>query len=146
MMTTAKVFENGRSQAVRLPKEYRFDVIKQKPQEVIHRFLLHDPGELCVSSVTYGELMLGVEKSQAVQRNRAALAMFLSSLTVLDFDAKAAESYGKIRADLKRQGVPIGPMDMLIAAHALSRGLIIVTNNEGEFRRIKGLPVENWAV
>ena len=76
--------------------------------------------------------------------NRGYIYQTEEGYFLCDFDTKAAESYGKIRADLERRGAPIGPMDMLIAAHALSRELIIVTNNAGEFRRVAGLPVENW--
>lgn len=119
--------------------------IKHKPEAVIRRFLLHDPEEICISAVTYAELMHGVEKSMAVQKNRLAVALFLSPITVLDFGAGAAEAYGKIRGELERKGTPIGPMDLLIAGHARSEGLILVTNNTREFCRVEGLQVENWA-
>ena len=89
--------------------------IKHKPPEVIKNFLKHDPDDMCISSITYGELMHGVEKSQAVERNRVAITLFLSSISILQFDNYAAEEYGKVRADLERKGTPIGPMDMLIA-------------------------------
>ena len=103
--------------------------IKHKPPEVIKNFLKHNPDDICVSSITYGELMHGVEKSQAVERNRAAITLFLSSISILPFDNYAAEEYGKVRAELERKGTPIGPMDMLIAGHARSERLILVTNN-----------------
>ena len=103
--------------------------IKHKPPEVIQKFLSHDPSELCISSITYAELMHGVEKSMAVERNRIAITMFLSPISVLDFDTDAAEEYGKIRADLERKGTPIGPMDTLIAAHSKAEDLVLVTNN-----------------
>lgn len=74
-----------------------------------------------------------------------AVSLFLSPLTILEFHAHAAEEYGKIRAELERGGTPIGPMDMLIAGHARSEGLILVTNNTREFRRVEGLMVEDWA-
>ena len=119
-------------------------VIKHKPKQVIHRFLEHDPEELCISSITYAELMHGVEKSQAVEKNHAAMTLFLSPITILEFGDKAAEEYGAIRADLERKGTPIGPMDMLIAGHARSEGLTLVTNNTREFFRVKGLDVEDW--
>lgn len=118
--------------------------IKHKPENVIRRFLEHDPCEMCVSSITYAELMNGVEKSLAPEKNRMAITMFLSPLTVLDFDGRAAEEYGTIRADLEKKGTPIGSMDMLIAGHARAEHLIIVTNNTREFNRIEGLVVENW--
>ncbi|MDE6518629.1 MAG: type II toxin-antitoxin system VapC family toxin [Acetatifactor sp.] len=118
--------------------------IKQKPETVIKNFLSRDPEEICVSVVTYAELMHGVEKSMAIEKNRIALSLFLSPITVLDFHASAAEEYGKIRAELEREGRPIGPMDMLIAGHAKSEGLVLVTNNTKEFRRVEGLIVEDW--
>lgn len=121
-------------------------VIKNRPETVIQNFLKHEPTELCISSITYAELMHGVEKSQDVERNRVAMMLFLSPISILEFDNYAAEEYGKIRADLERKGTPIGPMDMLIAAHARSEGLVLVTNNTREFTRVEDLPVENWTI
>lgn len=118
--------------------------IKHKPDAVIKKFLSYDPEELCISAVTYAELMHGVEKSMAVERNRIAMSLFLSPITILEFDGHAAEEYGKIKAELEKKGTPIGPMDTLIAGHAKSRGLILVTNNTREFNRVAGLTVENW--
>lgn len=118
--------------------------IKHKPPEVIKAFLCHEPDDMCISSITYGELMHGVEKSQAVERNRSAITLFLSAISILPFDSDAAEEYGAVRADLERKGTPIGPMDMLIAGHARSRGLILVTNNTREFFRVNELEVEDW--
>lgn len=118
--------------------------IKHKPPEVIKAFLCHEPDDMCISSITYGELMHGVEKSQAVEHNRAAITLFLSAISILPFDSDAAEKYGAVRADLERKGTPIGPMDMLIAGHARSRGLILVTNNTREFFRVNELEVEDW--
>lgn len=119
--------------------------IKHKPEAVIQRFLRHDPEEMCISAVTYAELMHGVEKSRAVEKNRIAISLFLSPITVLEFHAPAAEEYGKIRAELERKGTPIGLMHLLIAGHARSEGLILVTNNTREFERVEGLTVEDWA-
>ena len=119
-------------------------VIKHKPENVIRKFIEHNPEDLCISSITYAELMHGVEKIQARERNRLAIALFLSPISIVDFDALAAEEYGRIRADLEAQGKPIGPMDMLIAGHAKSKGLILVTNNTREFTRVEGLTVEDW--
>lgn len=118
--------------------------IKHKPNSVIERFLSHDPEELCISTITYAELMHGVEKSMAVERNRIAMSLFLSPITILRFDELAAEEYGRIKAELEKKGTPIGPMDTLIASHAKSRGLIIVTNNTREFNRVVGLTAEDW--
>ena len=118
--------------------------MKHKPPEAIKNFLMHDPDDMCISAITYGELMHGVEKSQAVERNRVAVTLFLSSIDILSFDHYAAEEYGKVRADLERKGTPIGPMDMLIAAHARSEGLILVTNNTRELLRVENMEVEDW--
>lgn len=121
-------------------------VIKNRPETVIRNFLKHEPSELCISSITYAELMHGVEKSQDGERNRVAITLFLSPLSVLEFDNYAAEEYGKVRTELERKGTPIGPMDTLIAAHARSEGLVLVTNNTREFVRVEGLSVENWTI
>ena len=118
--------------------------IKHKTETVIKTFLSHVPEEMCISAVTYAELMYGVEKSTAIEKNRIALSLFLSPLTILEFQALAAEEYGKVRAELESKGMPIGPMDLLIAGHARSEGLILVTNNTREFCRVEGLAVEDW--
>lgn len=120
--------------------------IKNRPETVIRNFLKHEPSELCISSITYAELMHGVEKSQDTERNRVAITLFLSPLSVLEFDNYAAEEYGKVRTELERKGTPIGPMDTLIAAHARAENLILVTNNTREFNRVEGLNVENWTI
>lgn len=120
--------------------------IKQKPPAVIKNFLKHDPDDMCISSITYAELMHDVEKSKAIERNRAAITLFLSSISILGFDNYAAEEYGKVRAELERKGTPMGPMDMLIAGHARSEGLVLVTNNTREFFRVEDLDVEDWTI
>jgi len=119
--------------------------IKNKPASVVKKFLEKNPDEMCISSITFAELMYGVEKSQAIERNKLALSLFLSPLTIVDFDGYAAAEYGKIRADLEKNGTPIGSLDTLIAAHAKSEGLTLVTNNTREFLRVDGLTVEDWA-
>ncbi len=119
-------------------------IIKHKPENVIKKFLSLAPNLICISSITYSELVYGVEKSQAKDRNRIALTLFLSNIEILDFDSRAAEEYGKVRSELEAKGLPIGPLDTQIAAHAKSLGLTIVTNNTREFKRIKGLIVEDW--
>ena len=118
--------------------------IKNKSESVIRKILSQNPEDLCISVVTYAELMHGVEKSQAVEKNRIAMSLFLSAITVLDFDGEAAEAYGQIRAELERKGTPIDPMDLLIAGHARSQGLILVTNNTRGFARVTGLRIEDW--
>ncbi len=119
-------------------------LIKHKPLQVFEKLQEHNPDEICISAVTYAELVHGVEKSKAVERNRLALTILLSNIEILDFDMKAAEEYGRIRADLEKKGTPIGPLDMMIAGHAKSFGYTVVTNNVGEFKRVEGLQYENW--
>ena len=119
--------------------------IKHKPEQGFLRLQEHEPADICISSVTYAELVHGVEKSQAIEKNRLSLALLLSNIEILNFDANAAESYGKIRADLEKQGTPIGPLDMMIAGHAKSLNYTVVTNNTKEFNRVPGLKIENWA-
>ena len=119
-------------------------IIKNKPKKVIIELKRHKPSEICVSAITYAELTHGVEKSMAVEKNRLALALLFSNIEVLDFDIKAAIHYGKIRAYLEKQGTPIGPLDMMIAAHAMSLGYTVVTNNIKEFQRVPDLKLKNW--
>lgn len=117
--------------------------IKNRPAVVRQNFEAHD-GDICASSVTAMELLYGAHKSQAVRRNLDVIEGLLGRLTVLDFDFGAAEHAGQIRAELASAGTPIGPFDVMIAGHARSRGLCLVTNNEGEFARVSGLRLANW--
>ncbi len=119
-------------------------IIKKKPEKVIERFLEYKPGDIVISSITAAELNYGVEKSGKPDVNTVALKEFLQPLIALDYTQDDAETYGKIRAGLERKGTPIGAMDLLIASQSLSRGLILVTNNEKEFKRVKGIRIENW--
>ena len=118
--------------------------IKHKPEQVFMRLQEHDPIDICISSVTYAELVHGVEKSKVIEKNRVALALLLANIEIMNFDSLAAESYGKIRADLEKAGTPIGPLDMMIAGHAKALGYTVVTNNTKEFERVNGLKLENW--
>jgi len=120
-------------------------IIKQKPEKVIGRLRKTRVSDIGVSSITLSELAYGAEKSSRPDRNKIGLAEFLAPLEILPYDDMAALEYGKIRANLERSGNPIGPMDMLIAAHALSVGCTLVTNNEREFSRVLSLKTENWA-
>lgn len=99
---------------------------------------------VAISSITLAELEFGVQASANIEKNTIALYKFLSIIEILDFDSSAATEYGKIRADLKGKGTPIGNMDMLIAAHAKSEDLIVVTHNTREFERVEGLQLEDW--
>jgi len=119
--------------------------IKHKPEKVFQKLQEVEPEDVCVSSVTYAELVHGVEKSVAVEKNRLALSMLLANIEILDCDVDAADCYGKIRADLEKKGTPIGPLDMMIAGHAQSHGYTVVTNNVKEFSRVMDLKIENWA-
>lgn len=119
-------------------------VINTRPPEVLARFRQYRLGEIGISSVVAAELAYGVAKSQSA-RNRAALEMFMAPLEVLPFDAQAVWRHGELRAALERQGRPIGALDTMIAAHALSLDAPLVTNNTREFERVAGLRLENWA-
>ena len=119
-------------------------LIKQQPREVIDKFQRISPGEIVVSTVTVAEMMYGVGKSQYKEKNKTALQAFLAPLEIVDFDFAAAQQYGVVRAYLEKTGKPIGAYDLMIAAHALSLGLVLVTNNEQEFQRIPDLIIENW--
>lgn len=102
-------------------------------------------GEIAISAITLAELEYGIARSNYPDRNRVALMEFVLPFAILDFDQRASIEYGPIRSLLEAKGKPIGPMDLLLAAQAKSRGLILVTNNEREFKRVEGLRVENWA-
>ncbi|MDR7283904.1 tRNA(fMet)-specific endonuclease VapC [Pseudomonas corrugata] len=117
--------------------------VKNKPQIVREAFNLHD-GQLCISAVTLMELIYGAEKSATPEKNLAVIEGFAARLEVLPFDNEAAAHTGMIRSELAKAGTPIGPYDHMIAGHARSRGLIVVTNNVREFVRVPGLRVENW--
>ena len=119
-------------------------LIKQHPPSVLEHFLSQQVGDIGISSITVAELDYGVSKSRHAMKNRLALAQFISPLEVASFDREAAAAYGRLRATLEQKGTPIGAMDLLIAAHALSLGVRLVTNNAREFRRVPGLRVENW--
>ncbi|MBQ9487142.1 MAG: type II toxin-antitoxin system VapC family toxin [Selenomonadaceae bacterium] len=119
--------------------------MKNKPAAVLTRLKEHTIDGLCISSIVLAELKHGVYKSVCKEKNARALNEFLKVIEVLPFDKLASEEYGKICAYLESQGKPIGSMDMLIAAHALSQSLILVTNNVREFERVPGLTIENWS-
>ena len=105
---------------------------------------MYEVGEICISSISVSELYYGVHKSQMLERNLQALALFLAPLNIVDYDEKASIEYGKIRSALESSGKTIGSLDMLIAAHAKSMGVTLVTNNTKEFERVHGLKLENW--
>ena len=119
-------------------------IIKRSPHSVLQRFSSFQVGDIGISTITLAELEYGAERSAQPKKNREALEEFISALDVAAFDRQATEAYGKIRATLESKGRPIGAMDLLIAAHALSLGVRLVTNNEREFKHVPGLRVENW--
>lgn len=114
------------------------------PPEVIQRFKNVEIGLIGISSISISELHYGVYKSTRIKQNLKRLEEFLNPFEIYPYDENASRYYGKIRAQLEKQGAVIGPLDMLIAAHALSKDLILITNNEKEFKRIKSVKVENW--
>lgn len=120
-------------------------VMKNKPEKVLQRFREELDGGLCISSITLAELEYGMKHSSNPAKNEQALLRFLAPLSILPFGAAAASEYGALRTHLQNKGTPIGPLDMLIAGHALAEGLALVTNNVREFERVPDLRLENWA-
>ncbi len=119
-------------------------IIKKRPVSVFEKFRSLSVGSIGISSVTLAELQYGIMKSSIHEKNQEALDKFLTPLDILDFGYNEAIEYGKIRAELEKNGTPIGPLDTLIASHAKCLDLTLVTNNEKEFERIAGLKIENW--
>ncbi|WP_241086005.1 type II toxin-antitoxin system tRNA(fMet)-specific endonuclease VapC [Candidatus Vondammii sp. HM_W22] len=117
--------------------------MKNRPATVREVFNANE-GQLAVSSVTLMELFYGAEKSSNPAKNTRTIETFAARLEILDYDSAAAQHTGQIRAELAKAGRPIGPYDQMIAGHARSLGLIVVSNNVGEFERVPGLRLENW--
>jgi tRNA(fMet)-specific endonuclease VapC len=117
---------------------------RRRPPEVLARFQRLRPGEAVISVITYGELIYGVEKSQFREQATKQLMELVGLLPAMELPSQAGQFYGAIRAALEVQGETIGNNDLWIAAHAKAAGLILVTNNEQEFRRIGGLKIQNW--
>jgi tRNA(fMet)-specific endonuclease VapC len=120
-------------------------VVNNRPEPVRRRFASAAAGDVGMSVITYGELIWGAQVSSKAKENLQRLRSFARLVPALELPAGAAEHYGEIRAALQRKGVPIGPNDLWIAAHARAAGLVLASNNEREFRRVPGLKVENWA-
>lgn len=120
-------------------------IMRRRATHVKTRFERFRPGQLVISAVTYGELFFGVAKSGDRAKAEAQLAIFAAGVPPLPLNQDAAEKYGEIRSLLEARGRVIGNNDLWIGAHALSLGVTLATTNEGEFRRIPGLNVENWA-
>jgi len=119
---------------------------RKRPEEVLRRFRRLKAGEAVLSVITFGELLYGAEKSAQRAAALELLRELAQELPVLGLPETAAAAYGAIRAELERRGQMIGNNDLWIAAHARAAGLTLVTNNEREFRRVRGLRLENWAV
>jgi len=119
-------------------------IIKKRPLGLLEKFNSIPRNRLCISVVTYAELQYGIERSSSKKMNQTIIHDFVSHLAVLSWDMEAARQYGKIRSNLEKGGTPIGNMDLLIAAHALSQKCTIVSNNLREFKRVKNLKCENW--
>ncbi len=100
--------------------------------------------QVCISAVTYAELLYGVQRSSSMRVNRSIVDDFVKHLDVMDWTAETADHYGQIRVSLEASGTPIGAMDMMIAAHAKNLRLVLVTNNQRHFSKVKGLKLENW--
>jgi tRNA(fMet)-specific endonuclease VapC len=120
------------------------ELIRKRSQRVLSRLRACPVGSVGISSITLAELYYGVARSSFPDKNLMALTQFCAPLELLTFDDQAAAVYGQVRAGLERIGFPAGPLDTLIAAHALSEGAVLVTDNESEFRHVKGLTLENW--
>jgi tRNA(fMet)-specific endonuclease VapC len=120
------------------------ELIRRRPAKLIRRMANHRAADFTLSVITLAELQYGVEKSPASKQERDALDEFLTPITVLDFDFDATIAYGKIRAYLEAKGIPIGSLDMLIAGHAVSRNLVLLTRNLQEFKRVPRLKAEDW--
>jgi tRNA(fMet)-specific endonuclease VapC len=119
-------------------------IIKRKPPHVLKRLNDYTVGDIGISWVTLAELQFGVAKSQHQEKNQTALDEFVLPLEIANFNREAARIYGRVRAALEKKGTPIGSLDMIIGAHALSLGVTLATNNRREFSRIKGLTVIDW--
>ena len=118
-------------------------VLKRRPKELLDVFNAN-ASRMAISSITLSELMYGAEKSLNTDKNLEAVEEFVSHLEVLPYDAKASQHYGQIKAALEKKGQIIGENDIHIAAHAISHGLILVSNNVREFKRVPNLALENW--
>ena len=120
------------------------DYLTGRFPQVTQRIQRSAPEELCLSSIVIAELRYGADKRGKPSRNHKLLDVLTNEIPGRDFDSAAASIHGQVRATLEKKGKPIGPNDMLIAAHALSLGLILVSDNVSEFKRVRGLKLENW--
>jgi tRNA(fMet)-specific endonuclease VapC len=119
-------------------------IMRRSPEAVVRRLSNVPVSDVCISVITKAELLYGVEVSPKRKQDEAAVAAFLRYVEVLGFPDEASLHYAQIRAELRKRGGMIGANDLLIAAHARSLDLTLVTNNTGEFRRVRNLAIENW--
>jgi tRNA(fMet)-specific endonuclease VapC len=120
-------------------------IINRRPESVFDRLRAHRVGDIAISTITVSELRYGAEKNSRPEENHQALDSFLTPLEILEYGEAESRTYGMIRSHLERSGKPIGSMDLLIAAHAVNLGAILVTQNAREFERVPDLRIESWA-
>ena len=119
-------------------------IMREKPIQVLKRFDSYEMEQFCISVVSYAEFIYGVKKSSNPEKHQRLVENFILHVDIIPWDCSAAEHYGQIRKELESRGQIVGNMDLMIAAHARSQGMTIVTNNERHFGRITGLRIENW--
>lgn len=118
--------------------------LNQASERITRRFTQLSPSQIMLPAITVAELYYGAEKSKAQAKNRERVKQFVSTFEIVPFDEKACTTYAKVRYELERSGTPIGPMDLLIASISLTHNFILVTNNSQEFKKVKGIKLENW--
>jgi tRNA(fMet)-specific endonuclease VapC len=119
-------------------------IMREKPIQVLERFDLYEMEQFCISVVSYAEFIYGIQKSSHPEKHKQLVENFILHVDIIPWNRSAAEQYGQIRKELENRGQAVGNMDMMIAAHARSLGMTLVTNNERHFSRIAGLTIENW--
>ncbi len=120
------------------------DIMRERSPSALEKLQAVHPRDVCVSSVTLSELEYGACRSSNPAKNRLLIAEFMTPIDIAPYDDTCALYYGRVRSELESQGRRIGPLDTMIAAHALALDAILVTDNEREFRRVPGLNIENW--
>ncbi len=118
--------------------------LNQASERITRRFKQLSPSQIMLPAITVAELYYGAEKSKAQAKNKERVKQFVSTFKIVPFDEKACTTYAKVRYELERSGTPIGPMDLLIASISLTYSFILVTNNSQEFKKVKGIKLENW--
>ncbi len=120
--------------------------IKRKPEKLLDLIKIKSKDKIYISSLTIAELEFGVQNSERIEKNRIALLKFLSFFYILNFDDSDAIDYGRLKVKLRKKGQLIGPIDMLLAAQAINKEMIFITNNVQEFERIEGLRIADWSI